>query len=252
MIGQVGLAARAGGVHRYQRFAAQCLLSYQMRCAIPTTCQLLRDCSFAPDRSFSLKQGGHSRDKYGSRDLCIRIRSATPDDLSDDVSATTLAAGPIGTWKPDLIERRRWPWFRTKAAAAALAAVALTAIVMAGVLLLSRGTEQATSAPPQATATTSRSPSGAPPAPSQVPSAAPSTPPAPPPPPSSTTARTVSPPPVVRNQESWSYSPPSPTKKPELGVTRAPIRSAPPSPPKSGTNSATPDGKPKPWGGLFG
>jgi hypothetical protein len=116
-----------------------------------------------------------------------------PDDLSDDVSATTLAASPIGTWKPDLIERRRWPWFRTKAAAAALAAVAITAIVMAGVLLLSRGTEQATSAPPQATATTSRSPSNAPPAPSQVPSAAPSTPPAPPPPPSSTTARTVSP-----------------------------------------------------------
>jgi len=174
-----------------------------------------------------------------------------PDDFGlDDVPATALAAdraasAPIGTWTPDLTEFRVvQPWYRTKAAAATLAAAALAAIVVSAVMLASRGAEQSTSVTPQASTTASPPPSSAQPVPNGVPPAASNTPPAPPPP-----ATTASPPPVWRNHDSWSPSPPSPTKKPEFGVTRAPISVTPPPPPKPGP---TPDGKPKPWGGLFG
>ncbi len=77
-----------------------------------------------------------------------RLRNATDDlRLDDDVPATAgsadrPASAPIGTWKPELVVRRRlrvWPpWYRTKTAAAALAAVAVAAIVGSGVLLVSR------------------------------------------------------------------------------------------------------------------
>jgi len=159
-----------------------------------------------------------------------RLRSA-PDDLEpDQVPTTALAAeqpasAPIGTWIPDRFEFGVVrPWYRTKPAAATLAAVALAAIAVSSIVLVSRGTEQATSVTPEASTTAGPPPSSAQPAPSHVPPAASNTPPAPPPPPS---ASTVSRPPVVRNQQSWSPNPPSPTKKPEIGVTRPPI-SAPP------------------------
>jgi hypothetical protein len=82
----------------------------------------------------------------------LHDRLRAPDDFGlDDVPATALAAdraasAPIGIWKPDLIEFRVvQPWYRTKAAAAALSAVGLAAIVVSSVLLVSRGAEQTTS-----------------------------------------------------------------------------------------------------------
>jgi hypothetical protein len=188
-----------------------------------------------------------------------RLRTAPSDDVSHDVATTAFDAHrsadpPIGTWKPALNERPRFrvvqPWYRTKTAAAALSAVALTAVVIAGVLV-SRGTEQTTSVTPQATTTASPPPSSAPPAPSRAtpsPSSAPAPPPPPPPPPPAPATQAN---PPVRNNDSWSPRPPSPTKKPQLNVTRAPISATPPPPPSPGTNSATPgDGRSR--GGCFG
>src|SRR6185312_2212287 len=105
-----------------------------------------------------------------------RLRTAPGDDVSHDVATTAFdalrSADPlIGTWRPALNERPRFrvvqPWYRTKTAAAALSAVALTAIVIAGVLV-SRGSEQTTSVTPQISTTASPPPSSAPAAPSRA------------------------------------------------------------------------------------
>jgi hypothetical protein len=194
-----------------------------------------------------------------------RLRNAPDDVGTDDVPASTLtadhlASAPIGPWKPDLIERHRFrvvqPWYRTKAAAATLAAVALASIVVSAVTLVSRGAEQSTSVTPEASTTASPPPSSAqpalsrmPPTPSNTRPAAPPPPPPPPPPP--TPATTASTPPVWRNNDSWTPSPPPPTKKPEIGVIRTPFSATPPPPPAPGINSATPgDGPKRPhrWG----
>ena len=175
---------------------------------------------------------------------------ADDDFWLDDLPSTAVAAdpsgGPIGTWKPDLIERPRFrvvqPWYRPKTATAALTAAALAAvaIVVSAVLLVSRGGEHATSVTPEASTAASPPPSRAHPAPSSVPPAAASTPPAPPPPPPPS-ASPINPPPVLSNDDSWSPSAPSPTKKPEIGVTRAPMSVAPPPPPPpTQSGSATP------------
>ena len=177
-----------------------------------------------------------------------------PDDVPPTAPAPELpASAPIGTWKPNLIEHRRvrvvQPWYRTKAAAAALAAVALAAIVLSTVMVVSRGTEQLTDVTPAASTTASPPPSNARPAPSTVPPAPANNPsvPAPPPPPPPATSE--SDPPVWRNNDSWTPSAPRPTKKPEIGVTRAPFSATPPPPPAPGKDSSTPgDGRRPHWG----
>jgi hypothetical protein len=186
-----------------------------------------------------------------------RLRNA-PDDFGlDDVPATAgatdrPASAPIGTWEPLLIEQRRVrvgpPWYLTKLAAA-VAAIAVAAGVLSAVVLVSRGSEQATSVAPEASTTAAPRPSSGQPAPSSAPPAAspaPAAPPPPPPPPSTTPA---SPAPVVRNDDSWTPSAPLPTKKPEIGVTRAPSFSAtPPPPPAPPKNSVTPGAARPHWG----
>ena len=153
-------------------------------------------------------------------------------------------ATAIGSWEPALIEPRRVrvgpPWYRTKPVAA-LAAIAAAAIVASAVLLVSRGSEQTTTVAPEASTTAAPHPSSSQPAPSSVPPAASNAPAAPPPPPPAPAPTPpASPSPVVRNDDSWTPSPPSPSKKPEIGVTRAPSFSAtPPPPPAPGKNSAT-------------
>jgi hypothetical protein len=179
-----------------------------------------------------------------------RLRSARGDVWPADVPATALAAGgqasaPIGTWNPDLIELRQFrvvqPWYRTKAATAALTAAVLAtvAIVVSSVLLVSRSGGQATSVTPEASTAAGPPPSSAQPAPS-APAASSSAPAPPPPPPPLPSTTADSPPPVWRNSDSGSPSRPSPTKKPEIGVTRAPMSVAPPPPPPTVNNSATP------------
>ncbi|WP_181428312.1 hypothetical protein [Mycolicibacterium moriokaense] len=183
-----------------------------------------------------------------------RLRNSADDVELDDMPATARAAdlpasAAVGTWEPTVIEPRRVrvgpPWYRTKPVAA-LAAIAAAAIVASAVLLVSRGSEQTTTVAPEASTTAAPHPSSGRPAPSSAPPAAsnpPSAPPPPlPPPPAS--------PPPVRNDNSWTPNPPSPTKKPEIGVTRAPSFSAtPPPPPAPGKNSATPgDAPPHHWG----
>jgi hypothetical protein len=188
-----------------------------------------------------------------------RLRNA-PDDFGlDDVPAPAHAAdrpasASIGTWKPALIEQQRVrvgpPWYRTKPAAA-VAAIAVAAVVLSAVVLVSRGSEQATTVAPEASTTAAPRASSGQPAPSSVPPAASPAPAAPPPPlPPPPSASPASPEPPVRNRDSWTPSPPSPTKKPEIGVTRAPSFSAtPPPPPAPGKNSATPGDAPRHhWG----
>jgi hypothetical protein len=156
-----------------------------------------------------------------------------------------LRSAPIGTWNPDLIALRQFrvvqPWYRTKAATAALTAAALAtvAIVVSSVLLVSRSGGQAASVTPEASTAASPPPSSARPAPS-APGASSSAPAPPPPPPPLPSATPDTPPPVWRNSDSGSPSRPSPTKKPEIGVTRAPMSVAPPPPPPTVNNSATP------------
>jgi hypothetical protein len=189
-----------------------------------------------------------------------RLRSARDDVWPADVPATALAAGgpsgPIGAWNPGLIERQRFrvvqPWYRTKTATAALTAAALAAvaIVVSSVLLVSRSGEQATSVTPAASAAAGPPPSSAQPA-TSAPGASSTAPaPPPPPPPPLPSATPDSPPSVWRNHDSGSSSRTSPTKKPEIGVTRAPMSvapSLPPMPPVS--NSATPgEGHKHHWG----
>jgi hypothetical protein len=189
-----------------------------------------------------------------------RLRGARDDAWPADVPATALAAGgpasaPIGTWNPDLIELRQFrvvqPWYRTKAATAALTAAALAtvAIVVSSVLLVSRPGGQATSVTPEASTAASPPPSSAQPAPS-APGASTSAPAPPPPPPPLASATPDSPPPVWRNPDWASPSRPSPTKKPEIGVTRIPMSVAPPPPPPTVDNSATP-GRHQHRGGFF-
>jgi hypothetical protein len=158
-----------------------------------------------------------------------------------------LLGAPIGSWNPDRIGRRRFrvaqPWYRTKTATAALTAAALAAvaIVVSSVLLVSRSGEQANSVTSAASTAARPPPSSAQPAPSApgASSAAPAPPPPPPPPLPS--AAPDSPPSVWRNH-AGSPSRPSPTKKPEIGVTRAPMSVAPSLPPPPANNSATPGG----------
>ena len=189
-----------------------------------------------------------------------RLRNAPDDFRLDEVPPTAPAtdlpaSAAIGTPKPALVEPRRVrvgpPWYLTKPAA--LAAVAVVAIVGAAVLAMARGADRTVTVRPDAATTATARPSSGQPAPSRVPPAASNAPaaapPSLPPPPSATPA---SPAPVVRNDDSWTPSPPSPTKKPEIGVTRAPSFSAtPPPPPAPPKNSATPGDAPKHHWGLW-
>jgi hypothetical protein len=164
-----------------------------------------------------------------------------------------LGSAPIGSWNPDLIGRRLFrvvqPWYRTKTATAALTAAALAAvaIVVSSVLLVSRSGEQATGVTSAASTAASPPPSSARPAPSAS-STAPAPPPPPPPPPLPSAAPDS--PPSVWRSHAGSPSRPSPTKKPEIGVTRAPMSVAPSLPPPPPVNnSATPgDGHKHHWG----
>lgn len=186
-----------------------------------------------------------------------RLHNAPADrERTDDTAAAPPAvrppSTPIGTWRPDLIERRRirvdQRWYRTKAAIAGLAAAA---IAVSSILVVKSGSEQATSVLPQASTSASPPPSRAAPSLSRAPSTQPSRLPAPPPPPPPPPPTAQSnPTPVWRNNDSWSPSPASPSKKPQIDVTRAPLSATPPPPPPPGTNSATPgDGRRR---GFFG
>jgi hypothetical protein len=167
-----------------------------------------------------------------------------------------LRSAPIASWNPDLIGRRLFrvvqPWYRTKTATAALTAAALAAvaIVVSSVLLVSRSGEQATSVTSAASTAASPPPSSAQPAPS-APGASSTAPvPPPPPPPSPSPSAAPDSPPSVWRNHAGSPSRPSPTKKPEIGVTRAPMSVAPslPSQPPA-DNSATPgNGHKHHWG----
>src|SRR4029450_6475453 len=108
-----------------------------------------------------------------------RLRNTVEDVGHHDAAAGVPhaerpATVPIGTWKPDLIERRRvQPWYRTKAAAATLAGAALApAAAVSSVLLVPRGSDHTTSVAPQPSTTGSPPPSAPAPVPSRAPAAA--------------------------------------------------------------------------------
>lgn len=166
-------------------------------------------------------------------------------------------AGYVNTFAPHPLSRptstqlqfrmRKTPWYRTNAAKLALVVIGLVAAVASIVVLLWPSSSPApvdtgtTSAPaPSPSASPTPSASLAPPAPPPV--LLPPPPPPPPPPPE------AAPPPQQRQQYYPRYDPP-PSKKPEIGVTRAPMSVSPTMKPKPDRNSATPgDNKGGGWG----
>jgi hypothetical protein len=177
----------------------------------------------------------------------------TTDDTSDD--------GYVNTYTPHSLSRptstqlqfrmRKTPWYRTNAAKLALVVIGLVAAVTSLVVLLWPTSSSApvdtgtTSAPaPSPSASPTPSASLAPPAPPPV--LLP--PPPPPPPPSESTA---APAPQQTQQYYPRYDPPT-TKKPEIGVTRAPISVAPSVSPPTDRNSSTPGDAPGRRRGCFG
>lgn len=175
--------------------------------------------------------------KDGDRDGCV-----SPDSVLTDIDTLTTAYRP----RPPL---------RTKQILTVLGAVAVAVVAVLALLALVRdsggGVEESTAVPASTTAGPDPTSAGTPLTslpPRRAGLALP--PPAPPPPPPS--AERINPAPVVTRQNPRPrYVPPSqPDRKPEIGVTRAPISVAPT--PRPG-NGATPgDGPAQRRGGFFG
>jgi hypothetical protein len=108
------------------------------------------------------------------------------------------------------------PWYRTRQALIALAAVAaaVVALVVSVVLLALGGPSDTDEAPATDTSPTPTTAASTPDTTSALPP-----PPPPPPPPPATSASSVAPPPVYNRPR---YEP-RPTKPPEIGVTRTPV-----------------------------
>jgi hypothetical protein len=132
------------------------------------------------------------------------------------------------------------PWYRTKQATIAMiAAVAVPVVVLLWPSSTATGPSEPTSVAPQASMSVQPPPSSAHPTPINAP---PPLPPPPPPLPLPPPAEDTGSAPAV-SQPEWTRSAPEPTRKPEIGVTRAPISVAPV--PRQPQDSATPgDGSP--------
>lgn len=108
------------------------------------------------------------------------------------------------------------PWYRTRQALFALAAVtaAIVALVVSVVLLAFRGPSDTDETPTTDTSSTPTTAASTPDTTSALPP-----PPPPPPPPPATSASSVAPPPVYNRPRGEQR----PTKQPEIGVTRTPV-----------------------------
>lgn len=168
-------------------------------------------------------------------------------------------AAPVRSWEAKLVNSGAWdfkvsvavPWYRSKRVLTAGAAVAVLALALTGVLLLTRGAGSEDAAPVPPTNPTTAGPAPASRAPALSSAVEPPPPPLPPPPPPS--AEQITTPPT------GGYAPPrrsapSQSETPEIGVTRTPVTrvpfSATPPPPRApDRNSATPGDAPRGgWG----
>jgi hypothetical protein len=173
-------------------------------------------------------------------------------ERDDDVvapPAQPLSARPVaetGYLRPELdfakSDYGTQQWYRTKPAAAVLAAALVAAVLCGGGWLVFRspGTtaqESQTNTPTSA----APSPSNAAPtvlsAPRPIPKPAPPPPPPPPPPAEPTYS-------APQRQYQPRYSEPTPAQKPRIDVTRAPMSVAPMPKPVPGSDSATPGDAP--------
>jgi hypothetical protein len=170
---------------------------------------------------------------------------------------------PTTSWQSKLANSGAWdfkasaanPWYRSKRVLTAAGGAAVAALVLAGVLLLLRGS----AAGVQETSVSPTNPPSAEPAPSS-PAPALSTaiappPPLLPPPPPPTSAQQITPPAPTRGYTPRRSAPPQ-SDMPEIGVTRTPVTRAPmsatpPPPPSPDRNSSKPGDAPKggwgPW-----
>jgi hypothetical protein len=192
-----------------------------------------------------------------------------PDD-SEDTQWTGILAprngrpgiSPTTSWESRLSNSGAWdfkasaagPWYRSKRVLTVAGGAAVAALVLAGALLLTRGSAAGVqeSTPVSPTNPTSAEPAPSSPAPALSTSIAPP-PPLPPPPPPPPSAEQITAPAPTRV-----YTPrrsaPSESDMPEIGVTRTPVTRAPmsatpPPPPSPDRNSSKPGDAPKGgWG----
>lgn len=168
---------------------------------------------------------------------------------------------PTRSWESTLADSGAWdfkvstsgPWYRSKRVLIAAAAVAAVALVLTGVILITRasgaGVEESTPVSPSNPTTAGPAPSSQ--APVLSTAIAPPPPPLPPPPPPSADQITT---PPTRGYTPPRRSSPSQSDMPEIGVTRTPVTRAPlsatPPPPRTpDRNSSTPGDGPKGgWG----
>jgi hypothetical protein len=134
------------------------------------------------------------------------------DDQYADPDEDRFDAFNANTWH---FKAPPTPWYRTRQAQIALAAVAvaLIALVVSVVLLTIRGPADTDETPVTDTSSTPTTAATTPETTSALP------PPAPPPPPPPTSASSIAPPPVYNRPRGE----PRQTKPPEIGVTRTPV-----------------------------
>lgn len=210
------------------------------------------------------------------RDVPLRDvpRHQTRDDPEDTPWTGILAprngrhgVAPTRSWESRLSNSGAWdfkvsaagPWYRSKRVLTATGAVALAALVLTGVLVLSRGSAAGVQEPTSGSPTnpTSAGPAPSSPAPALSTAIAPPPPPLPPlpplPPPS---AEQITAPAPTRVYTAPRRSAPTQSDMPEIGVTRTPVTRAPmsatpPPPPRPDRNSSKPGDAPKggwgPW-----
>ncbi|MDT5195160.1 MAG: hypothetical protein QOH20_1914 [Mycobacterium sp.] len=134
------------------------------------------------------------------------------DDQYVDLDEDRFDAFNANTWH---FKAPPTPWYRTRQALIALAAVAaaLIALVVSGVLLTIRGPSDTDETPAIDTSSTPTTAATTPETTSAL------LPPPPPPPPPETSASSIAPPPVYNRPRGE----PRQTKPPEIGVTRTPV-----------------------------
>jgi hypothetical protein len=202
-------------------------------------------------------------------------RDDSPDigsDQPEDTPWTGLLAPRNGrngvttteSWQSKLSSSGAWdfkvptrdPWYRSRRLTTTAIAVAVTSVVVTGVLFLLRGpgagVEESTSVSPTNPTSAGPAPTSPEPALSTDSAPPPALPPPPPPPPP--VAEQITPPYVPRSNTPPRQSSPSHSDMPEIGVTRtpatrAPMSATPPPPRTPDRNSSTPGDAPKGgWG----
>jgi hypothetical protein len=193
-------------------------------------------------------------------------RHRRPDDLESTQWTGILAprngrpgVAPITSWETKLSNSGAWdfkvsaagPWYRSKRVLTAAGGAVVAALVLAGVLLLTRDSAAGVQESPPVSPTNPTSAGPAPSSPAPALSTGIAPPPLPPPPPPSAEQITAPAPTRVYTPR---RSAPSESDMPEIGVTRTPVTrvpmsATPPPPPSPDRNSSTPGDAPKGgWG----